>query len=140
MEQVRLRLLRPADADAVHRLISNLDVIRWMTFPCYSRADAEAYCTQLQPVVLGPSRHTLDRAIFLAGGDEAIGMCGLVVDREREDAEAWYLLAPEWWGKGLALEALRQLLATGFNDLRLHRIWACCVPANRRAVRVLEKA
>jgi RimJ/RimL family protein N-acetyltransferase len=137
---IRLRLLRPSDEDAVYRLLSDLNVIRWMKFPCFSRADAHTYVTQLQPVVIRIGRYAIDRVICAGSAGEALGLCGLVVDRERDEAEAWYLLDPAQWGQGYAVEALRHLLAEGFDNCGLHRVWACCVPENRRSVRVLEKA
>jgi RimJ/RimL family protein N-acetyltransferase len=138
--RVRLRLVRHGDVDAVHRLLSDMTVIRYMLFPVYTRADAEAFVNEPQPAVLGPGRYSIERAISPVDGDVAIGLCGLVVDRDRDEAEAWYLLDPAQWGKGLAVEALRLLLATGFGDCGLHRIWACCVPANTASARVMEKA
>jgi [ribosomal protein S5]-alanine N-acetyltransferase len=138
--RVRLRLMRPSDVDAVFRLLSDMTVIRYMSFPLFTRADAETYVNQLQPAVLGPGRYSVDRVIAPADADEMLGLCGLVVDRERDEAEAWYLLDPAVWGRGLAVQALRQLLATGFEDYSLHRIWACAVPANRASPRVMEKA
>lgn len=136
----RLRLLRPDDAEAVFGLLSNLEIIRWMKFPVFSRQDAETYCRELQPAVIGPGRYTHDRVICAEGEDRAIGLCGLVVDAERAEAEAWYLLDPAYWGKGLAVNALCQLLEFAFTTCELRRVWACCVTANRRSARVLEKA
>ena len=138
--RVRLRLKGPADADAVFRLLSDMTVIRYMSFPLFTRADAETFVNELQPAALGPGRYSVDRAIVPQDGDAVIGLCGLVVDRERDDAEAWYLLEPAMWGRGLAAQALRQLLATGFEDYGLHRIWACAAPANAASARVMEKA
>jgi RimJ/RimL family protein N-acetyltransferase len=86
---------------------------------------------------LSPGRYAVDRAILQ--NDEVVGLCGLAVDRERDEGEAWYLLEPRVWGQGYGTEALRALLALGFDDLGLHRIWACCVPANVGSARVMEK-
>jgi ribosomal-protein-alanine N-acetyltransferase len=43
-------------------------------------------------------------------------------------------------GRGHATAAVRAMLAYGFDDLRLHRVEAACVPANLASRRVLEKA
>jgi RimJ/RimL family protein N-acetyltransferase len=51
----------------------------------------------------------------------------------------WYTIHPSYWGQGYATEAAHGLLAFGFGELRLHRIWADCDPANLASVRVLEK-
>jgi len=138
--RVELRMVRPADCEAVYRLLSQMKVVRWMLFPLFTRAYAHAFVTQLQPVVLGPGRYSLDRAIVTGGDESVIGLCGLVVDRDRDEAEAWYLIDPDYWGKGLGTEAMARLIAIGFDDCGLHRIWGCCVPANIASARVMEKA
>jgi RimJ/RimL family protein N-acetyltransferase len=68
------------------------------------------------------------------------GLCGLVIDHDCNEAEAWYMILPEQWGRGLATAAMRELLAAGFESHGLDRIWACVVPVNRASSRVLEKA
>jgi len=40
---------------------------------------------------------------------------------------------------GYATEAARRLLTFGFDELKLHRIFATCDPNNKGSVRVLEK-
>ncbi len=63
----------------------------------------------------------------------------MVILRGAEEGEIWYLAEPESWGKGIATEAARHLLDFGFGELRLHRIWATCVPGNPASERVPEK-
>ena len=43
-------------------------------------------------------------------------------------------------GRGYATAAVRAMLGYAFDDLKLHRIEAACVPANIASRRVLEKA
>jgi [ribosomal protein S5]-alanine N-acetyltransferase len=138
--EIRLRMVRPTDVEGVYRLLSDMNVVRYMLFPLFSRADAEVYVGQLQPMVLGPNRYAIDRVIAPSEGDELLGLCGLVVDRDRDEAEAWYLLDPALWGQGITTAALHKLLHLGFEECGLHRIWACCVPENGGSARVLEKA
>ena len=54
-------------------------------------------------------------------------------------ANIGYEIAPAYWAKGYATEAARAILAFGFGELRLHRIWAHCVAENAASYRVLEK-
>ena len=67
------------------------------------------------------------------------GLCGVAILRGAEEGEIWYLIRPENWGKGIATEAVKQLLDLGFGELGLHRIWATCLPENPASERVLEK-
>jgi [ribosomal protein S5]-alanine N-acetyltransferase len=138
--QVQLRLVRPSDLEPVYRLLSDMNVIRYMLFELHSREDTERYVAANGPLVLGPDRYAIDRAIVREGSDELIGLCGLVVDHARDEAEAWYMVLPEWWGQGVATGAMKALLEVGFGDYGVHRIWACVVPANVASSRVLLKA
>jgi len=50
-----------------------------------------------------------------------------------------YEVNPEYWGQDYATEAARAMLAFGFNEIELHRIWAQCNAENQVSRRVLEK-
>ena len=54
-------------------------------------------------------------------------------------AEVGYVLNPDFWGKGLAKEALMRLMVFGFAELRLHRITAKIMTGNTASKRVAEK-
>lgn len=43
-------------------------------------------------------------------------------------------------GKGYMTEALSLVIPFAFDQLRLHRIEAACIPHNQRSIRLLEKA
>jgi len=58
---------------------------------------------------------------------------------ERREGNIGYELDPVYWGRGYATEAARAILAFGFQDLGLHRIWADCVAENTSSAHVLEK-
>lgn len=56
-----------------------------------------------------------------------------------KNAETWYKLSPEIWGKGYATEALERIIRFGFEDLKLHRIEAGCAVDNIASYKVMEK-
>jgi RimJ/RimL family protein N-acetyltransferase len=53
--------------------------------------------------------------------------------------ELGYRLHREFWGKGLATEGSRALVAKGFTELDSHRIWAQTMTVNTASRRVLER-
>ena len=128
------------DTGDVYRLLSDMNVIRYMLFPLFTEQNARAFVAGARSPRTVDGRQSFVRAIAPAAGGDLLGLCGLVIDRRRQDAEAWYLLDPRYWGKGLTTAAVRELLAAGFGALGLHRIYACCVPENPASARVLEKA
>jgi RimJ/RimL family protein N-acetyltransferase len=79
-------------------------------------------------------------AVTLKSDNQLIGNCGIRMDRPgAHQADIGYELAPQHWGLGYATEAARAIVAFGFEQLRVHRIWSWCVADNTGSARVLEK-
>jgi [ribosomal protein S5]-alanine N-acetyltransferase len=79
-------------------------------------------------------------AIVLKDEGRLIGNCGLRMQTTHAQvADLGYEISRPYWGQGYATEAARTLLAFGFNQLHLHRIWAYCIAENTASARVLEK-
>jgi ribosomal-protein-alanine N-acetyltransferase len=139
---VRLRPVRPGDEEAVLTLLSDERVVRYMLFPIFDRERARAFVARVSQPTSSSSAHPRQVVFGVetdADDGRLVGLCGLVIDSEVEQAEAWYLLRPDLWGRGLITEAVRRLVDVGFGELRLHRIWASCLPINPASARVLEK-
>jgi len=134
-----LRGLRPGDEEAIYALLSDERVVRFMLFPEFTRERAHRFVARLQapPGVGEPPQLVL--ALTERASPAAIGLCGLVLRPQLEEAELWYLLQPALWGRGVVTEAVRALVGYGFGDLTLHRVWASCLPENPASARVLEK-
>ncbi len=79
-------------------------------------------------------------AIILKSNNQLIGNCGI---RKRSidahEADIGYELSPDHWGRGYATEAASAIVAFGFTELHLHRIWSWCVADNVGSARVLQK-
>jgi len=88
-------------------------------------------------------REDLGYAFFLfrAGDDTLLG--GLTLSNVRrgvsQSASLGYWLGVNHVGQGYMTEAVRLLLPAAFEDLRLHRIEAACLPDNIASIRVLER-
>jgi ribosomal-protein-alanine N-acetyltransferase len=79
-------------------------------------------------------------AVIDRGSSRLIGWVGLgPLQFDTSQIEIYYGLAEEYWGKGLATEAARSMLAFGFNTLGLERISAVVKPGNAASSRVIEK-
>src|SRR5690606_1446206 len=57
-----------------------------------------------------------------------------------QSASIGYWMGERYAGKGLMHEALRLIIPFAFEQLRLHRLEAACIPSNTRSMRLLEKA
>jgi ribosomal-protein-alanine N-acetyltransferase len=68
-----------------------------------------------------------------------LGQCGLNTIEELGEVEVLYALERAAWGRGLATEAARAVLAFGFDEAQLPRIVAVTRPEHTRSRSVLEK-
>ena len=60
-------------------------------------------------------------------------------EKRHARAELGYKLSPVFWRRGIATEALTQVLAYGFAEMGLNRIEALVDPRNTASLRLLEK-
>ena len=81
-----------------------------------------------------------DWAVIWKENRKMIGTCGFTAFHyEHNSAEIGYVLHPDYWGKGVAAEAVRAILEVGFLTLNLHRMEARFMEGNDRSRRVMEK-
>lgn len=79
-------------------------------------------------------------AVRIPGTGNFAGFVMLEIDPEQKStAEVGCILLPEYWKAGYASEILRALLAFGFDDLSLHRIFGKCDELNGPSAHVMEK-
>lgn len=83
-------------------------------------------------------RTNFNLAVELKSEKELIGSCGLFI-KDNRCAEIGYTFAQAYWGHGFATEAGLALLAFGFDQLTLHRMFATCDVRNIASRRVMEK-
>ncbi len=138
-DRLVLRPLRLSDAPAVRELAGAREVAEnTLTIPHpYPEGAAEAWISSLGPAFLRG-----ELAVFALTGEDGrlIGAMGLKIEPEDGIAELGYWVGVPWWGRGYATEAARAVVAYGFRDLSLGRIWARAFVRNPASTRVLEKA
>jgi len=133
-----IRSWRSGDEASLVRYANNRKIWRNLRdeFPHpYTLADARQWIERAS--VVGPETSF---AIVLAGA--AAGSIGLRLrdDIYRRSAEIGYWLGEEFWGRGIATEAVRALTGYAFASFDLCRIYAGVFEWNPASMRVLEKA
>lgn len=135
--RLRHRAFTPDDADALYRLNSHPEVMRYTCEPMLTSV-AEAR----QAIIDYPDfrQHGFGRwACVLKSTDQIIGFCGLKYLDEFQAVDVGYRFFPEFWGQGLATEACRASVEFGFTTLQLPRILAFAIAENKASIRVLQK-
>lgn len=81
-----------------------------------------------------------DWAVVYRSNKKMIGTCGFTkFDIQNNSGEIGYVLNPDYWGMGIAPEAVSAIMKFGFVDLNLHRIEARFMQGNERSRKVMEK-
>ncbi|MGD9740671.1 MAG: GNAT family N-acetyltransferase [Bauldia sp.] len=79
--------------------------------------------------------------VFAADGVALLG--GLTLSQVQrgvtQSGSLGYWMGERYAGRGYMSDAVRTLLRFGFDNLRLHRIEAACLPHNAASIRLLEK-
>lgn len=138
-ERLRLRPFRGGDAPRVRTLAGAREVAEnTLTIPHpYPEGAAEEWIAT-HPVKWAEG--TLVAFAMEHPEDGVIGAIGLVITREHRRGELGYWVGIPWWNQGYATEAVRAILAYGFDGLELNRIWARHFTRNPASGRVMEKA
>lgn len=140
MSSANQTIIRPWKAEDLSDLVSLADNVRiWNglrnTFPHpYTRADGEAWLglmSQMSPLVNFAIEHDGE----LAGG------IGLILNGDVyiKSAEVGYWIGEPFWGRGIATEALRQMVEYTFCYFDIVRLYAEVFEQNKASMRVLEK-
>jgi RimJ/RimL family protein N-acetyltransferase len=139
-ERLLLRDLTESDMEAVHSYASDPEVVRYMDWGPNTKEDTENFIQRAIANQKEQPRRNYTLAIVLNAEDTLIGSCGIHVSNP-DNREGWlgYCLNRHFWGRGYATETARALLAFGFTQISLHRIFATCDPASIASARVLEK-
>ncbi|MCC6536337.1 MAG: GNAT family N-acetyltransferase [Bryobacterales bacterium] len=139
IETSRLRLRRPCagDAEAIFACYaSDEEVTRYMAWPRHRTVeDTRAFLAfsdeEWSTWPAGPY------VIEQRETGELLGSTGLSF-KTKQRAETGYVLAREAWGRGLATEALKAMIALA-PQVGAARLVAYCHPAHTASRRVLEK-
>ncbi len=79
-------------------------------------------------------------AITLREGGALAGAIGILPNRDHDRADIGYWIGMPYWGRGFATEALRAVIAYGFDELGMNRIFAEHFTRNPASGRVMQKA
>ncbi len=138
-DRLVLRQLRSTDAEALFALRS--DPVGMEFFgqePHQSIEETHKLIQRLQ--IYYERRDSLFWCTTLKGEDTVIGSCTLFsFNFDFHYAETGYELHRDYWGKGIASEAMSAVLTYGFAELGLHRIEADVAPDNVRSKNLLLK-
>ncbi|HEY0712766.1 MAG TPA: GNAT family N-acetyltransferase [Polyangia bacterium] len=137
--RIELRAITADDTEAIYRLFSDRQVMRFLTSPpLEDRAAARRLIAELDE--LRRLRLAFHWGVARRDSTDLIGTCTLHNVRAGHlRAEVGFALRPGEWGCGLGSEVLTALCRYAFEELELHRLEADADPNNARCIRLLER-
>ncbi|WP_281213620.1 GNAT family N-acetyltransferase [Shewanella insulae] len=144
-QRLAMRQFVPEDAEAVYRFASNPEVVRYT-------GDGDEIKS------LDDARHVIEKywlsgyrdpgyaryALIRKPDNELIGFCGVkyepLLNRGQGGVDIGYRMLPEYWGRGLATEAVIACLDYARETLGIACVYAEVMVENVASSRVLEKA
>ena len=134
-----LRKILVGDCADVYEYSSRPETSRYLLWNAHENPKyTKKYLSYLQTAYR--NEEFFDFGLVEKESGKMIGTCGFTdFDMDHNSAEIGYVLNPDFWGRGLAREAILRVMAFGFAELRLHRISAKIMTGNTASKRVAEK-
>jgi RimJ/RimL family protein N-acetyltransferase len=137
-DRVTLREFCPDDVAGLERYHADLRYVEFYAPEVSERTFAKTLVELFIRTAKAEPRFDYTLAIVERASSRLIGCCSLrTADQKAGHAEFGMELSPDFWGRGLAAEAGREMLRFGFDTLGLDEIRGVSVTANRRVDRLV---
>ncbi len=139
-DRLILRKIKYSDKSDIFEYAKNPEVAKYVLWePHREKIDTIAFLNIVY------SAYNKNKAapwgIQLKENSKIIGTVGFVKwDKEKKIGEIGYVLAKDYWGRGLITEAVKEVLKFGFSTMGLTKITAHCIAENVGSEKVLLKS
>lgn len=120
-----IRKMQSSDADALYRLLSDPEVMRYLE-PPYGRAQAEAF--------LHHAGLAAQPLIYAVEADNSFIGYAIYHAYDEESVEIGWVILPEYWGRGYASALTDQLICRARQAQK--DVVIECVPAQKATIRI----
>jgi [ribosomal protein S5]-alanine N-acetyltransferase len=138
-ERLLLRRVNNTDVNEIMSLRSNPETMKYIPRPLVKTIeDALEHIAMIDEKI--EKNEGINWAITLKDYSKLIGIIGYYrIKPEHYRAEIGYMILPEYNGKGIVSEAIKEVVKYGFEVMQLHSIEAVIDPENYASAKVLEK-
>lgn len=139
-ERMLIRRFLPQDAPALTHILGDARVMRYSINGVCSEQDTRRFIAHCMNSYNDCGYGAW--ALETRSGGALVGLCGLspVMLGSKPEIEIGYRLAPGSWGRGLATEAVSQVLEEGFGRIGLRSVVAIVAAEHAASLRVVHKA
>jgi [ribosomal protein S5]-alanine N-acetyltransferase len=139
-ERLLLRRVAPTDVDEIIELRGNTETMKFIPRPLVTNTEeALAHYHLINDKI--ENNEGINWAITIKGNPKLIGIMGHYrIQLEHYRSEVGYMILPQFNGQGITAEALKAVLAYGFDDMGLHSVEGVLDAENYGSERVLQKS
>ncbi len=140
-ERLMLRPLAPTDAEALHRLVNDFEVVRNLEvvpFP-YPRDLADDWIASTAREIGAGTAYHLAITGDEDGQEVLVGVVGLRLEKATRTGRLGYWVGRRFWGHGVATEAAGRLIRWGLANLNIDHIVADVATDNPASAAVLRR-
>jgi RimJ/RimL family protein N-acetyltransferase len=137
-ERLLVRHITDGDVDAMQAVYGDAKAMRWVDDGQPLDRESCIRWIEVTKQNYAARGHGMS-ALVLKQSGAVIGFCGIVHPGGQPEAEIKYALLREYWGQGLATEAVEGMLAYAAKHLGLLKVIATAAPENEASQRVLLK-
>ncbi|MBR2025252.1 MAG: GNAT family N-acetyltransferase [Clostridia bacterium] len=138
-KRLKFRAIKRSDIDDIYEYSKNPITSEYLLWSPHQ----SIYATQqVVDIILNKykSQEYHDWAIVLKEGNKMIGTCGFTnIDDENKVIEIGYVLNPDFWGRGLATEAVETIMEFAFTKMDANRVEAKFIKGNDASLAVMKK-
>jgi RimJ/RimL family protein N-acetyltransferase len=140
-QRLDLRELSVEDVDAMFAIYGSIEATTHLSFEPRSHAEVGTIVARSMASATVTPRTEYALAVIERDSTELIGFGRVATDpHQQRGATCGFALRPDAWGVGYGLETVRLLLALGFENLDLHRIWGARSPINEASAKTMTAA
>lgn len=138
-DRLYLRRIVNEDVNEIFSLRSDKETMKYVPRPlAKTLEDAMEHIALIDSKI--ETNEGINWAITLKNEPKLIGIIGHYrIKPEHYRAEIGYMLLPEYHGKGIITEAIKEVVKYGFQVMKLHSIEAIIDPENLASEKVLQK-
>lgn len=139
-ERLTLRALKASDWHEVDRLASDHEVSRWTSAIPHPLPSGASQGWIAESEAERQRGEAITYAIVRRSDRRFLGGITLRVERSARQGDVGYWLGLDHWSQGYGTEALKRVIAFGFDTLVLDDIIALTLAENAGSLRIQEKA
>lgn len=139
-ERLLLRRVAPTDVAEIMEMRGNPEAMKFIPRPLVTNPEeALAHYKMIDERI--QNNEGINWAITLKGDPKLIGIMGHYrIQPDHYRSEVGYMILPQYNGRGIVVEALKAVMAYGFDEMGLHSVEAVLDAENHASERVLQKS